>query len=77
MSLNSRVFLYKSFWVACLAIEQWLWVDYESFILDIWFILFDEHFDTLIMIIKINHGATTRENSATTRTTWLWSWLIN
>jgi hypothetical protein len=26
---------------------------------------------------KLEHGATTRKNSATTRLLWLWSWLIN
>ena len=28
----------------------------KTFTLDTWFILFDEHYDTLIMMIKINHG---------------------
>ena len=56
MSLNSQVFFYKSFWVVCLATKQRLWVVNERFILDTWITLFDEHYDTLIMIIKINHG---------------------
>ena len=36
-----------------------------------------EQYDEFVNLIKINHGATILENSATTRTTWLWSWLIN
>ena len=61
MSLNSQVFLYKSFWVVCLAAEQCLWVVIESFTLDTWFTLSDEHYDTLIMMIKINHGEPPRK----------------
>ena len=56
MSLNSRVFLYQSFLVVCLAAEQWLWVVNESFTLDTWFTLFDELYNSLIIIIKINYG---------------------
>ena len=42
--------------VVCLAAEQWLWVIKESFTLDIWFTFFEEFYDTLVMMIKINHG---------------------
>jgi hypothetical protein len=35
--------------------------------------LFWKHYDELMIIINLNHGATIRENSATIRTTWLWS----
>ena len=56
MSLNSLVFFYKIFSVVCLATEQWLWVVNENIILDIWFTLSEELYDSLIMIIKTNHG---------------------
>ena len=56
MSLNSLVFFYKFFWVVFLATEQWLWVVNENIILDIWFTLSEELYDSLIMIIKTNHG---------------------
>ena len=55
MSLNSLVFFYKFFSVVCLATEQWLWVVNENIILDIWFTLSEELYDSLIMIIKTNH----------------------
>jgi len=38
-------------------------------ILETWcFILFSNQYGDLVNLIKINHGATTRENNATTRT---------
>jgi hypothetical protein len=35
----------------------------ENIMLDTWFTLFEDHYEALIMIIKINHGATTREKA--------------
>ena len=44
--------------VVCLVVQQWLWVVYKN---NTWYMIyiFGNHYDELVIIIKINHGATT------------------